>query len=105
MKKQIKKEQPAPLEERVYPVEFLSAMKDTAFQTIQDFLKKIDAPKEASGLLEDLATLSIWTDNVEMGNQVANQILLETVASASRNIVELGGVFYSPSGTTVGRKS
>jgi len=90
-----------------FPAEFLDAMKDTAFQTMQDFLKKIDAPKEALELIDDLSILTT-IGNTENGSQVSsviNQVLLETVASASRNIVQLGGVFYSPSGTTISREA
>ena len=91
-------------EEPVYPAEFLSVIKDTAFEALQDFLKKIDAPKEALRLLEDLVILTTIGD-VKDGDQVSpviNQILLETVAGASRNITKVGGIFYGPSGTTVG---
>ena len=95
------------LEDPIYPAEFLGAIKDTAFQTLQDFLTKIDAPKEARDLLEDLVILATWEGDIEKGGQVrslANQSCLETVASASRHIVELGGVFYGPSGITIRRE-
>jgi len=95
------------MEDPIYPAEFLSAMKDTAFQAVQDFLNKIDAPKEAQALLEDLAILTTWTGDFEQGapvRPVANQTLIETVANACRNIVALGGVFYSPSGITIRRE-
>ena len=45
-------------EEPVYPVEFLSVIKDTGFEALQELLKSIDAPQEALGLLEDLAILT-----------------------------------------------
>jgi hypothetical protein len=90
----------------VYPVEFLDAIQATAFDAMKDLLEKIEAPKEAICLLEDLATLATLTGQSKHAGEVrpfSNQILMETVASATRNIVELGGVFYSPVGTTIPR--
>lgn len=93
-------------EDPVYPEEFLNVMKDTGFQAIQDFLKKIGAPGEVLSLLEDLSILTTWMSDVEKGGQVSpltNQFLMEVVANASRNIVAIGGVFYSPNGITIRR--
>jgi hypothetical protein len=98
---------PCTQEAPVFPVEFLNAVADTAFQTLQDLLQQTGAPKEASALLEDLAILTTWITNIEKNNMatpIANQILMETIANASRNIIELGGVFYSPSGMTISRQ-
>ena len=89
-----------------YPAEFLSIIKDTGFEALKDLLKKIDAPKDALELLDDLAILAT-IGNIRDGEQVSalvNQILGETVASASRNISKIGGIFYGPSGTTISRE-
>ena len=95
------------LEDAIYPIEFLSVVQDTALKALQDYLRASDAPKAVLALLEDLAVLTTWTGEVEKGVQVrqlVNQFLQETVASASRNIVAIGGEFYSPSGTTIRRE-
>jgi hypothetical protein len=93
-------------EEPVYPSEFLNIIKDTGFEALQECLKKIDAPEEALGLLEDLVILTTIGDlqNGDKVSSVTNQILMETVASASRNITGIGGIFYGPSGTTISRE-
>jgi hypothetical protein len=93
-------------EDPAYPAEFLNAIQDTAFQALQDLLNEIDAPKEAVGLVEDLAILAAWTNESERGGKVgpvANYVLIDTVANAVRNIAAIGGAFYSPSGTTIRR--
>lgn len=100
------KTDPPPAEDAIYPPEFLDAFTDTAFQAIQDYLERTEAPREVRALIEELAILTSWAGEVKHAAKVnghANQFLIEMVASASRNIAEIGGVFYCPSGTTCRR--
>jgi hypothetical protein len=97
---------PPPMENPIYPPEFLDAFTDTAFQAVRDYLKRTGAPKEVEAVLDDLSVLTSWAGEIKHAEKVhwsANQFLLETVASAIRNIVKIGGVFYCPSGTTCSR--
>lgn len=96
------------LQQPVYPAEFLNSVADTALKTLQDCLKKIDAPEAASSLLEDLICLITWSDAVEKGvgvSSVGNQVMIETVANATQNIMQLGGVFCSPAGATTSQST
>lgn len=95
------------VEGAVYPLEFLDTFRDTAFTAITDYLKQSGAPMELVALVEDMIVLDVWIGEVEKGNGKVgwhvNHFLLETVASASRNIAACGGRFFSPHGETCRR--
>jgi hypothetical protein len=95
------------LEDAIYPAEFLSAFTSTAFKALRDHLERSGVPQEALALVDELSVITTWQGDLEQGCQVrwiANQTLLETVASASRNISAIGGQFYSPDGVTPRRE-
>ena len=93
------------LEEPIYPIEFLSALHQTGFQTLKDFMAKHDLPHELLDLVEDIEVLGI--EMMHYGNEkipsFANENLRDVVASISRDIVQTGGVFYVPDGMTMPR--
>lgn len=94
------------LEDAIYPAEFLHAFKETAFEAMEGYLKRTKAPKEVLALLDDLNIMANWEANPEKDprrRELENQFMIDTIASASRNIVAVGGVFYCPSGTTINR--
>lgn len=93
------------LENCVYPIEFLHSMRTTGFKTLADYFEQLHAPKEALDLLADLQIMAVWmeTQQGDMTSAVANIVMQDTVASAARNIVKLGGVFHDHAGTTTPR--
>ncbi|HKI53430.1 MAG TPA: hypothetical protein VJ987_04850 [Anaerolineales bacterium] len=94
-------------EEPVFSQEFLSAIKDTAFEALAAYLEKIGAKKDALDLLQDIAILTTWDSETEKDGKVkaiANQFMLEAVSSASHKIAAIGGVFHSPGGTSYPRE-
>ncbi len=99
------KKDPRELQEPVFPIELLSTMLETGFLAIKESLKKHEVPQELLDLVEDVEVLGIEMSRVELGKvpDHVNQNLLDVVSSLSRNIVNVGGIFYSPMGTTIAR--
>jgi hypothetical protein len=100
--------QTAIIEEAVFPAEFLDCFTETAFKTLTDYLIAIDASQAALDLLDCAQLLikkSVELEHSDQVNHSTNQALLESVTDASRCIVALGGVFYSPSGSSTPRES
>lgn len=97
------------IEPLAYPETFLEMMMDTVTATLTEQLEKCGAPQEAILLLEDLTILYTWTKYAsKAGARVyykANPIIIDAVASASRNIASVGGAFYSPLGELRAQKS
>lgn len=83
-----------PRQAGVYPKEFIEAMKNTILKTLMDTLVQSHARAEVIDLVEELYILSMNYDEGEAGDF----ILLDTVASATRNVAALGGSFYGPYG-------
>lgn len=97
------------MEEALYPIEFLHVMQDTMFGGLKEYLRKMGAATEAVDLVEDLEVFMTWRGTVDgsEGQQVdrlVNDMLSETIASATRHIVKLGSSLYSPYGEIVSRK-
>lgn len=93
-----------PLEDPLYPIEFLNAMNETGFKALGDWLSEQHAPQAVVKLLEDLNVLGTWKDEVEhsqgkVGREV-NLFLQDTVSSLTLHVAEIGGVFYAPYGST-----
>lgn len=98
-----------PLEEPMYPLEFLNAINETAFKALEDWLMSQQAPEAAVKLLEDLNILGTWKNEVEksngmVGNHV-NMFLQDTVSSLTLHVAAIGGVFYAPYGQTPRREN
>jgi 16S rRNA G1207 methylase RsmC len=81
-----------PKGETMFSEEFLRHFQDCAYETLRAHLEKTKQEK-AVELLDDLILLSMRSDGKEQPTWLRSQIMCEAVASASKNIVALGGVF------------
>ena len=81
-----------PKGEMMFSEEFLRFFQDCAYETLRAHLEKAKQEK-AVDLLDDLILLSMRAYGKEQPTWLRNQIMCEAVASASKNVVALGGRF------------
>jgi len=94
------------IEDSKFPIEFLFALEDTAFETIRNYLTKSDAPQVVLDLLEDVECLIADVSQLEQGKveRHVNENLVDLIPSLTNNIVGAGGIFYVPDGMTIARE-
>lgn len=81
-----------PKGEMMFSEEFLCFFQDCVYETLRAHLEKAKQEK-AVELLDDLILLSMRTYGKEQPTWLRSQIMCEAVASASKNVVALGGRF------------
>ena len=81
-----------PKGEMMFSEEFLRYFQDCVYETLRAHLEKAKQEK-AMDLLDDLILLSMRAYGKEQPTWLRNQIMCEAVASASKNVVALGGRF------------
>jgi hypothetical protein len=84
-----------PKNELMFSEEFLRMMEDHVFETLRTHLVKTKQDK-AVNLLDDLIILCMRSYQREMPTWLQSQFMCEAIASASKNILLLGGHFSMP---------
>lgn len=86
---------------RDYPSEFINSIADNAAAVVGDWLEKNNAPEALVDLFSSTIMLYQFAQRAE--GKILNDLdaadLTETIANATKLINELGGLFYSASGS------
>jgi len=84
-----------PKGELMFSEEFLRMVQDYAYETLRSHLEKTKQT-QAVNLLDDLILLSGRSSPGVAPTWMQSQVMCEAVASASKNVLALGGQFLSP---------
>jgi len=91
---------------RRYAPEFVSALADTANETLRDWLRAAGAPQAVIDLLDDATMLERCARALSENNLLDGDALwlAQSLADATEHIAQLGGEFHSPESCTLPRK-
>lgn len=77
------------------PTEFVESLSDTAFETLQDWLRD-HAPPEVVSLHDHEEAMRTYVRAVASGRDMSKFGIVEVVANAAKHIAVMGGTFYGP---------
>jgi len=83
-----------PKNEMMFSEDFLRMMQDHVYETLRAHLEKTKQDK-AVNLLDDLIILSMRAYSEKQPTWLQSQFMCEVISSASKNVLALGGHFYT----------
>ncbi len=93
---------------RKIPVDFLSLLEETAFETLYDWFKNNGAPEEVLAMIDRIEILNRQVVTLNFGGKLAEleyADLLPAIADVSKLIADFGGSFFSEYRNPEPRKS